>query len=316
MQKMISTDVGEIAVNVSGSGPVILCVHGWPEHSWSWRHQVEYFSQRGYTVAAMDVRGYGDSAKPKEIAAYPLKQLASDVAAVADALSDEPIILFGHDWGAPITYTTALIYPEKVRALAGMSVPYTPGGEMGMLDIMRAVYAGKFFYMLYFQEEGVVEKEVSADPVAALRKIYYAISGDAPEGAFNAGKTADSGLLDGLIDPDPVPAWLSNEDLKVSADALDKGGYHGPFNRYRALDLDHQELVDYRGKTLDLPTCFIGGERDPVRAMVPGIDAFKAAGMACTDFRGVTIVPGAGHWVQQEKPAETNAALETFLNGL
>ncbi|NQY96728.1 MAG: alpha/beta hydrolase, partial [Henriciella sp.] len=239
-----------------------------------------------------------------------------DVAAVADALSDEPIILFGHDWGAPITYTTALIYPEKVRALAGMSVPYTPGGEMGMLDIMRAVYAGKFFYMLYFQEEGVVEKEVSADPVAALRKIYYAISGDAPEGAFNAGKTADSGLLDGLIDPDPVPAWLSNEDLKVSADALDKGGYHGPFNRYRALDLDHQELVDYRGKTLDLPTCFIGGERDPVRAMVPGIDAFKAAGMACTDFRGVTIVPGAGHWVQQEKPAETNAALETFLNGL
>lgn len=316
MQKMISTDVGEIAVNVSGSGPVILCVHGWPEHSWSWRHQVEYFSQRGYTVAAMDVRGYGDSAKPKEIAAYTLKQLASDVAAVADELSDEPIILFGHDWGAPITYTTALIYPEKVRALAGMSVPYTPGGEMGMLDIMRAVYAGKFFYMLYFQEEGVVEKEVSADPVAALRKIYYAISGDAPEGAFNAGKTADSGLLDGLVDPDPVPAWLSNDDLKVSADALDKGGYHGPFHRYRALDLDHQELVDYRGKTLDLPTCFIGGERDPVRAMVPGVDAFKAAGMACTDFRGVTIVPGAGHWVQQEKPAETNAALETFLNGL
>ncbi len=316
MQKMITTHVGEIAVNVSGSGPVIICVHGWPEHSWSWRHQAAYFSARGYTVAAMDVRGYGDSAKPTEISDYTLKQLASDVAAVADALSDEPVILFGHDWGAPIVYTTALIYPDKVRAVAGMSVPYTPGGETGLLDIMRAVYAGKFFYMLYFQAVGVVEKEVSADPVAALRKIYYAISGDAPDGAFNAGKTPESGLLDGLVDPDPLPAWLSNDDLKVSAEALDKGGYHGPFHRYRALDLDHQELAAYRGKTLDMPTCFIGGERDPVRAMVPGVDAFAASGAACTDFRGATIIPGAGHWVQQEKPVETNAALERFLSGL
>lgn len=314
--KMVATEIGDIAVNVSGSGPVIVCVHGWPEHSWSWRHQAKHFSERGYTVAAMDVRGYGDSAKPKEIGAYTLMRLASDVAAVADALSDEPVILFGHDWGAPITYTTALVYPEKIRAVAGMSVPYTPGGEVGLLDIMRAVYADKFFYMLYFQAEGVVEKEVSADPMAALRKIYYAISGDAPEGGFGTDKAPDAGLLDGMIDPDPLPAWLSEDDLRVSVAALEEGGYHGPFNRYRALDLDHQELAPYRGKTLDMPTCFIGGERDPVRTFVPGVDAFAAAGMACTDFRGSTIIPGVGHWVQQEAPAETNAALERFLNGL
>lgn len=315
-QEMVTTDVGEIAVNVSGSGPVIVCVHGWPEHSWSWRHQAEYFSQKGYTVAAMDVRGYGDSAKPKEISAYTLKQLASDVKAVADALSDEPVILFGHDWGAPITYTTALIYPEKIRAVAGMSVPYTPGGEVGLLDIMRAVYADRFFYMLYFQEEGVVEKEVSADPVGALRKIYFSISGDAPENGLGKDKPVGVGLLDGMIDPDPLPDWLSEEDLKVSVKALEEGGYHGPFHRYRALDLDHQELTAYRGKTLDMPTCFIGGERDPVRTFVPGVDAFAAAGMACTDFRGSTIIPGVGHWVQQEAPVETNAALEQFLSGL
>ena len=316
MQKMIATDVGEIAVNISGSGPVILCVHGWPEHSWSWRHQAEYFAGKGYTVAAMDVRGYGDSAKPKEIAAYTLKSLAADVAAVADGLSDEPVILFGHDWGAPITYTTALIYPEKVRAVAGMSVPYTPGGEVGLLDIMRMVYADRFFYMLYFQAEGVVEKEVSADPIGFLRKIYYAISGDVPEGGFGGDKPVAAGLLDGLIDPDPLPAWLSEEELQISVDAFEKGGYHGAFNRYRALDLDHQELADYRGKTLPMPTCFIGGEKDPVRKFVPGVDAFAAAGAACDDFRGLTIVPGVGHWVQQEAPAATNAALETFLIGL
>ncbi len=315
-QQMVATEVGEIAVNVTGTGPVILCVHGWPEHSWSWRHQANHFSQKGYTVAAMDVRGYGDSAKPKEISAYTLKSLASDVKAVADALSDEPVILFGHDWGAPITYTTALIYPNKIRAVAGMSVPYTPGGEVGLLDIMRAVYAGRFFYMLYFQEEGVVEKEVAADPVGALRKIYYAISGDAPENGLGKDKPVGSGLLDGMIDPDPLPAWLSEEDLKVSAEALERGGFHGPFHRYRALDLDHKELAAYRGKTLDIPTCFMGGEKDPVRTFVPGVDAFAAAGMACTDFRGSTIIPGVGHWVQQEAPVETNAALENFLNGL
>ena len=316
MQKKIATAVGDIAVNISGSGPVILCVHGWPEHSWSWRRQAEYFSNKGYTVAAIDVRGYGDSAKPKEIAAYTLKQLASDVVAVAEALSDEPVILFGHDWGAPITYTTALIHPEKIRAVAGMSVPYTPGGDVGLLDILRMVYANRFFYMLYFQAEGVVEKEVSADPMAALRKIYYSISGDAPESGLTQDKPADAKLLDGMIDPDPLPAWLSEADLQVSVDAFEQGGYHGAFNRYRALDLDHQELADYRGKTLTQPTCFIGGARDPVRRFVPGVDAFAAAGMACDDFRGTTIIPGAGHWVQQEAPEETNAALEAFLNGL
>lgn len=316
MQKMIATEVGDIAVNISGSGPVILCVHGWPEHSWSWRHQAEYFSGKGYTVAAMDVRGYGDSAKPKEISAYTLKTLAGDVAAVADALSDEPVILFGHDWGAPITYTTALIYPEKVRAVAGMSVPYTPGGDVGLLDLMRMVYADRFFYMLYFQAEGVVEAEVSADPMGFLRKIYYAISGDAEEGGLGGDKPVDSSLLDGLIDPDPLPAWLSEDELQISVDAFETGGYHGAFNRYRALDLDHQELEAYRGKTLPMPTCFIGGEKDPVRTFVPGVDAFAMAGMACDDFRGSTIVPGVGHWVQQEAPAETNAALEAFLNGL
>lgn len=316
MQKMIATETGDIAVNISGSGPVILCVHGWPERSWSWRHQQDHFAGKGYTVAAMDVRGYGDSAKPKEISAYTLKALAADVAAVADAISDEPVILFGHDWGAPITYTTALIYPDKIRALAGMSVPYTPGGEVGLLDILRMVYANRFFYMLYFQAEGVVEAEFSADPMAALRKIYYSISGDAPEGAFSKDKPVDAKLLDGLIDPDPLPAWLSNDDLALTVAGFENGGYHGAFNRYRALDLDHQELADYRGQPLTLPTCFIGGERDPVRTFVPGVDAFAAAGMACTDFRGSTIVPGVGHWVQQEAPAETNAALETFLNGL
>ena len=152
MQKMVPTPTGEISVHVSGEGPLIVCVHGWPEHSWSWRHQTEHFTRLGYRVAAMDVRGYGDSAKPKEIAAYSLKSLASDVAAVIDALSDEPVIVFGHDWGAPITYTTALLYPDKVRAVAGLSVPYTPGGDVSMLNAIMHVIVEEGLYDQQFIE--------------------------------------------------------------------------------------------------------------------------------------------------------------------
>ena len=316
MQIFVEAEAGPISVTVEGEGPTILCVHGWPEHSCSWRNQMTHFSERGYRIAAMDVRGYGDSAKPHEISAYSLKSLASDVAAVMDELSDGPIVLFGHDWGAPIVYTTALIYPDKVRAVAGMSVPYTPGGEVSLLDLMRMVFADRFFYMLYFQEEGIVEAEMEADPRAALRKIYYAISGDSPEGNSLGNKEAGSRLLDGLIDPDPFPAWLSPEELEIYATSFEKGGFRGAFNRYRALDLDHQELADYRGVPLSQPTCFIGGEKDPVRNFVPGVDAFAMAGMACTDFRGSTIIPGVGHWVQQEAPDATNAALAAFLESL
>ncbi len=316
MKKMVETGMGEIAVHMNGTGPVILCVHGWPEHSSSWRHQSAYFADKGYTVAAMDVRGYGDSANPKEIGPYSLKHLAADAAAVIDAISADPVILFGHDWGAPITYMTALLHSEKVRAVAGMSVPYMPQSEVSMLDLMKSVYAGKFFYMVYFQDVGVPEAEFGEDPRAALRKIYYSISGEGAQAPGFNDKPADAKMLDGLIDPDPFPAWLSDEELDTYVEAFAKSGFHGPFNRYRALDLDHAELAEFRGVPLTLPTCFIGGEHDPVRSFVPGVDSFSMAGMACTDFRGATIVEGAGHWVQQEAPDATNAALEAFLSGL
>ena len=316
MKKMVETPTGDIAVHLNGTGPVILCVHGWPEHSSSWRHQSAHFAAKGYTVAAMDVRGYGDSANPTEIAHYTLKSLASDTAAVIGALSDEPVILFGHDWGAPITYTTALLYPEKVRGVAGMSVPYMPASEVSMLDMMRAIYADKFFYMIYFQDEGVPEAEFEEDPRSALRKIYYAISGDGIGGPGVNEKPADAKMLDGLIDPEPFPAWLSEDELDIYVEAFAKSGFHGAFHRYRALDLDHVEMADFRGATLGVPTCFIGGEHDPVRTFVPGVDSFAVASMACTDFRGSTIIEGAGHWVQQEAPEATNAALDAFLETL
>ena len=309
---------GPININLAekGKGPVILCVHGWPELWYSWRHQIAKFSEVGFRVCAMDVRGYGGSSKPLDVASYSLKNLASDVAAVAAQLSDEPIVLFGHDWGAPIVWQTALLHPDRVKAVAGLSVPYMPGTETSFLDLAEQIYQGRFFYQKYFQEEGIAEQELEADPELSLRKIYYSLSGDAPLDDWLKEKAETKLLLDDLDSPDPFPAWLSNSDLQIYSQAFERGGFRGPLNRYRAQRIDIEELKSLRGLKIEQPACFIGGERDPVRHFVPGVDLFGAAGNGCNDYRGTTIIGGAGHWVQQECPAETNEALNQFLSDL
>jgi pimeloyl-ACP methyl ester carboxylesterase len=277
-----------------------------------------HFAARGYRVAAMDVRGYGGSSKPHAIAAYTMREIAADVAAVIDALAgaEGKAILFGHDWGAPIVWNAAVLHPDRVRAVAGLSVPFVPASPASLVDALRVMYAGRFFYQLYFQAEGVVEAEVEADMRGALRRIYYTISGNAPLNAWLAPKPADARLLDGMVDPDPFPAWMSDADLQVYVDAFEAGGFRGPINRYRAQVLDPAELVHVHGKPVTQPACFIGGGNDAVRAFVPGMDLYADPGANCLDYRGTTIIPGIGHWVQQEAPDAVNAALEAFLAGL
>ena len=306
---------GEVSLRVAvqGDGPVILCVHGWPELWYSWRHQVAYFAERGHRVAAMDVRGYGGSSKPHAIAAYTLRELASDVAAVARHLSPEPVILLGHDWGAPIVYASALLHPGAVRAVAGLSVPFTPPGPQSFLDQAERLFGNRFFYQIYVQEEGVAEAELEADIPAALRQIYFALSGDAPADLWLQERPATETLLQRLEDPDPFPGWMSPEDLATYADAFKAGGFRGPLNRYRAQRLDPEQLTAVHGQRLQQPTCFIAGERDLVRHFAPNGDLYDWADAAADDFRGTTIVPGAGHWVQQEAPEAVNQALDAFV---
>jgi pimeloyl-ACP methyl ester carboxylesterase len=306
----------ELRVEVTGSGPTILCVHGWPELAHSWRHQVAHFTERGYTVAAMDVRGFGGSSAPPEVERYTLRELASDVAAVIDDLG-QPVVLFGHDWGAPIVWHTAIRYPERVRGVAGLSVPHTPPGPFSLLDIFDQVYADRFFYMLYLARPDVPEAELGADPRDALKRIFHTLSGAGPVDRFLADAPRDAAILDVLpAAPEGPLSFMSDADLDRYAEAFARSGFVGGVNRYRAQALDPDANADIHGATVDVPSCFVAGELDMVRRMVPGADLFADPGSACTDFRGATIIPGAGHWVQQEAPAETNAALEAFLGSL
>ena len=298
-----------------GSGPLILCIHGWPELWISWRHQMEHFARLGFTVAAMDVRGYGGSSKPTDIAAYRLSELCGDAAAVIDALGEGQAIVFGHDWGAPIAWNTARLHAAKVRAVAGLSVPYLPIGPTSSTELWTQLYADRFFYQTYFQKPGVAEAEFGANTAKSLRMIFFGISGDGA-GLFLQDKPADARFLDGLIDPDPFPSWMSAEELATYTEAIEAGGWHGPLNRYRAQELDAAELGERPDPILTQPATFIAGELDAVRNFVPGLDLFSFAPESCADFRGSTIVPGAGHWVQQEAPAAVNAALQAFVESV
>jgi pimeloyl-ACP methyl ester carboxylesterase len=306
---------GDIDINVAtvGTGPLILCIHGWPELWYSWRHQLAHFAERGFTVAAMDVRGYGGSSKPTEIEAYSLRHLCADAAAVIDELGNGSAIVLGHDWGAPIAYNTARLHADRVIAVAGLSVPYSPISETDPLEMWKQIYADRFFYQTYIAGvPGVAEAEMAADSARALRLIYYAACGSADRSLFED-KPPGAGLLDGLIDPDPLPAWLGEDDLGRYAEAFDAGGWHGPFHRYRAQPIDAREIGPLPDPNLHQPATFIGGELDGVRNFVPGIDLYDYAGNAIDDLRGTTIIAGAGHWVQQEAPEATNAALDAFI---
>jgi pimeloyl-ACP methyl ester carboxylesterase len=313
-QRDVRTNGIKLHIAEAGSGPLVVMVHGWPESWYSWRHQLRALADAGYHAVAPDVRGYGGSDKPHEIEAYAMSTIVADIAGLVEALGEQSAVVVGHDWGAPIAYHCALLRPDRFRAVVGMSVPYTGRPAAPPLETFAKIFADSFFYIDYFQQVGVAEKELEADPKRSLRLILYGASGDAPPAPGFAGKPKNSGLLDGMNDPATLPSWLTEQDIDFYANEFARSGFRGPINRYRNMDRDWQELSHLQDAHIKQPCAFIAGEKDGVIAMNPsGIETMK--GM-CDDFRGVTLLPGAGHWNQQERPEGTNEALLAFLKGL
>jgi pimeloyl-ACP methyl ester carboxylesterase len=303
---------------VEGAGPLVIMVHGFPELWYSWRHQIRAVAAAGYRVVAPDVRGYGGSEKPYPVEAYDMVELTSDVVGLIDALGEERAILVGHDWGAPICWNAAFLHPERIAAVAGLSVPAFPRGEVPSIELWKQLYAGRFFYQLYFQTEGVAEAELEADVRTSLRKVFFNASGDAPstDALASGQKAPDAGLLDGLVDPEVFPDWLTGDDLDYFVAAFEASGFRGPLNRYRAQQRDWELLPGLSDLLIEQPSCFVAGSRDLVRSFLPGIDLYANPGQFCADFRGATIIEGEGHWVQQEAREAVNRALLRFLAGL
>ncbi|MBV9903435.1 MAG: alpha/beta hydrolase [Alphaproteobacteria bacterium] len=305
---------------MEGSGPLVVMVHGFPESWFSWRHQMTPIARAGFTACAIDVRGYGGSDKPKQVADYSMENMVADVTGVIEKLSPgERAVILGHDWGAPIVWNTALIRPDRVRAVGALSVPYTGPAQRPFDEIFDEIFTkrGKFFYQAYFQKQGAPEAEAEANPRDFLRKFYYALSGEAPDGTWPNNKTTENKLLDGLVDPEVFPAWLSAADLDYYVGEFTRSGFFGPISRYRNHGRDFAYLKQFADRKIEQPALFIGGTRDLAYNVFRGsYDPIEVMRRHVPGLRVAEVLEGCGHWTQQERPKEVNALLIPWLKSL
>jgi pimeloyl-ACP methyl ester carboxylesterase len=318
--RLVDTNGIRVRAAIQGEGPLVVMVHGFPESWYSWRHQMAPIAAAGFTACAIDVRGYGGSDKPHAVEAYAMTEICKDVAGVIDALSPgKPAVLIGHDWGAPIVWHTAVLHPRKVRAVAGLSVPWFGLPPMSLDQLIKAVYTdqGKFFYQAYFKQPGVAEAAFESDVRVGLRKMYFSASGDSVGYWGGIEKKHGDALLDGLPDPQPFPAWLSEADIDYFVNEFEGSGFRGPINRYRnhTLDWDYMSKIPESERVVKQPSLFIVGENDLVLKMFGGDKdaAFERMKANAADHRGSHLIPRIGHWTQQEAPKETTGYLIDWL---
>lgn len=300
----------------AGEGPLVLLVHGFPESWYSWRHQLPVLAQAGYRAVAIDVRGYGRSSKPQAIDEYRMVRLVADNVALVAALGANDAVIIGHDWGAPIAWTSAMLRPDVFRAVGGLSVPFSPPSTMRPLVVMRQMAGDEEFYVEYFQEPDRAEAEIEADVRGWLRGFLYTASGDAPPPDPEIGTVATISpggqMKDRFALTEVLPTWLTETDLDFYTAEFEHTGFRGGLNRYRNVDRDWHDLAAWRGARIDVPSLFIGGDRDgPTVWGAPAIAAFE---QTLPQLHRSLILEGCGHWTQQERPALVNEALLDFLN--
>lgn len=302
----------DIHVAEQGEGPLVLLCHGFPELWRSWRHQLPALAEAGYHAVAPDMRGYGETDRPADPAEYDFEHLGGDLVGVMDALGEERAVVVGHDWGAIVTWAMPYLHPDRVRAVVGLSVGYAPRLPAPPTRFFKMAFGERFFYILYFQELGVADEELARDPRRTLLSFMWSISGEAPPGSVKDLPAEGGTFLGSVSDAPGVPEWLGEEELGRYVDAFTRTGFTGGLNYYRNFDRNWELMEPFATEKITHPALYIVGERDPVLLMTPPqmMDGWV------TDLRGTVILPGAGHWTQQERPAEVNRALLDFLAGL
>lgn len=312
-RKIVRTAGAELEVWDAGAGPAVVLLHGFPELAYSWRHQVHALAAAGFRVIAPNQRGYGQSSRPHDIEAYDIDALASDVVGLMDALGVEQGVVIGHDWGAPVAWHTALRHPGRVRAVGSLSVPHSRRAPGPPLSLMRAAAGPEYIhYIDYFQHEGLAEAEFEADVRASLLGFLWSISGDAPPGERFKPISRGARFIDSVTVPRELPDWLSEDDLAVYVDAFSASGFRGGLNWYRNVDRNWEITADLAGAVVKQPALFVTGSRDPARN--PG--AIERLAECVQDLRVFEVLPGCGHWTQQERPNEVTSLTMRFLREL
>jgi len=301
-----------------GSGPLVVMCHGFPESWYSWRHQIRALAEAGFHAVAPDMRGYGRTTAPPAIDQYTLLHLVGDIVGLVEALGGGPAIVAGHDWGAPVAWHAALLRPDLFRGIVALSVPYRPRGSVQPTTVMPKT-DDAIFYQLYFQEPGVAEAELEADPRRTLHALLFGGSGDAPRGAGGGGIAMvprGGGFLGRVPAGLPFTPWLTPNDLDYYAGEFARTGFRGGLNWYRNIDRNWELLAAYKGAKVTVPALYVAGDRDLV-VKFPGAEQHIANLQSVVPRLTRTIMlPGCGHWTQQERAPEVNAAMVEFARSI
>ncbi len=318
--RSIQTDGLTQQILEAGEGPLVLLIHGFPELGISWRAQVQALADAGYHAVAPDMRGYGGTDKPERTEDHTILHLVGDMVDLVRALGQETgrgaeCVVVGHDWGAPVAWHCALLRADVFKAVFGLSVPFQPRRPNGpptpaMAAISKRLGRGEL-YMSQFQAPNA-HRIFETDVARALTKGFYAYDGATPDTEQSTGFIAPGhDFISEVSDAATRPPWMSAEHLEEYVQAFSQGGFKGPMDWYRCLDLNWSLTAFLQGQRILQPSFFMVGERDPVRHYAGQHEAGLKDWLA--DLKGQVVVPGAGHWLQQERPEVVNAALIGFL---
>ncbi|MCE4267371.1 MULTISPECIES: alpha/beta fold hydrolase [Rhodococcus] len=315
--KTIDVDGFRWQMDDSGSGTAVVLCHGFPGLGYSYRHQSTALADAGFRAIALDMPGYGGTTRPDAIDEYTNDAVAARMIALLDALGIDKAVFVGHDFGAPAAWTTALRYPDRVAGLVSLAVPYAPDRFPARPSTIYAAMARKhFLHIHYFQEPGVAERELDAQPREFLQRLFHALSGAYRYLDVWDHPSEGNGYLDVLPEAPALPwSWLTEEDFDVYVKTFTATGFTGGLSWYRAYDANWERSADLDGAHINVPTLFVAGAEDPVIAM-SGPKALDRMKDTVPDLRGVHLLGGAGHFVQQERAAEVNELLISFLRSL
>lgn len=323
--RTIETNGIRMHIAERGAGPLVVLCHGFPESWYSWRHQIRALAEAGFHVVAPDMRGYGQTDRPDAIEAYTLLHLVGDMVGLLNALGAEQAVIAGHDWGAPVAWEAARLRPDRLRAVIALSVPFLPWSHMRPTSAMPQTDAA-VFYQLYFQKLGVAEAEMEQDLRSYLRSVLYGYSGDGPFGERGLPAEGQVGmipregglrrLIDNALQPATLPGWITEADIDFYVAEFARTGLRGGLNWYRNIDRNWELLAAFAGLQVTVPALFLTGDRDVVLAFRGRRELVSNLSRFVPRLRETIMLPGCGHWTQQERAADVNAAMIDFIRRL
>jgi pimeloyl-ACP methyl ester carboxylesterase len=315
--RFIETNGIRMHIAEKGTGPLVVLCHGFPESWYSWRHQINVLAAAGYHVVAPDMRGYGQTDAPEAIDQYTMLHLVGDMVGLLDAFGEPSAVIVGHDWGGPVAWHSAVMRPDRFPAVIVLSTPYRPRGKVQPTTVMPRT-DDAMFYQLYFQTPGVAENDLEADIRTAIRGTLIRLSGDAPPGDTFAMVPLKGGLRAqaGASEQMALPNWLTEADIDFYTTEFTRTGFRGGLNWYRNIDRNWSLMAPFAGAKVTVPALYVAGERDAVLKFPGTAEILASQKQVVPALQGPILLPGCGHWTQQERPEAVNDAMLGFLRGL